>query len=166
MLRRHPVLAPLTLLYLVAVAWITLGPQPLNPQNQDLLRRLLQLWRAVLLPHWPGGAVLLTYNHVEFMANVLMFVPLGVLLVLLMGRRFWWLVILIGVAATCFIETVQRFIPGRVPDIRDIESNSMGAAIGVIVALIATIPAYRRERDRQRVRELEAELIRYRGVGG
>lgn len=164
MFRRHPMLAPLTLVYLAAVACMTLGPQPLDPQNQNLLMRGIHLVRAVLLPRWAPIADEITYNHVEFTANIIMFVPLGIFLVLLMGRRFWWLVILIGVAMTSFIETAQRFIPGRVSDIRDIESNSLGTVIGVVIALIVTIPAYRRERDRQRIRELEAELIRYRRV--
>ena len=164
MFRRHPVLASLTLVYLAAVACLTLGPQPLDPQNQDLLHRALRVARAALVPHWPAVAAQLTYNHVEFTANILMFVPLGILLVLLLGRRFWWLVILIGIAMTTVIENAQRFIPGRVSDFRDIESNSIGTVIGVLFALLVTIPAYRRERDRQRIRELEAELIRYRRV--
>jgi glycopeptide antibiotics resistance protein len=166
MFRRHPVLAPLTLLYLAVVAYLTLGPQPLDSHQQNLLMRAIRAARVVLLPHLPGLAQQLSYHHVEFIANVLMFVPLGVLLVLLFGRRFWWLVIVIGVAMTCAIEGAQHFIPGRVSDFRDIEANSMGAVIGVVVALIVTIPAYRRERDRQRIRELEAELIRYRRVEG
>jgi len=165
MFRRHPVLAPLTFVYLAAVAAVTLGPQPLDPQDQGMLLRAMRLAREVLLPRWPALAAQVTYNHVEFTANVIMFVPLGIFLILLMGRRFWWLVIVMGVAATCFIETAQRFIPGRVPDVRDIESNSIGTVIGVVLALLLTIPAYRRERDRQRVRELEAELIRYRQLG-
>jgi VanZ family protein len=65
---------------------------------------------------------------------------------------------------TGVIETAQRFIPGRVSDVRDLASNSLGGVIGVVVALIVTIPAYRRERDRYRIRELEAELSRYRNT--
>lgn len=166
MFRRHPILAPLTLIYLAAVAWITLGPQPLNHHNQGVLIDALRFVRTVVVPHWPAVAREVTYGHVEFTANILMFVPIGVFLILLLGRRFWWLSVLIGVAMTCFIETAQRFIPGRVPDIRDIESNSLGTIVGVVLALIVTIPAYRRERDRQRIHELEAELIRYRHLAG
>ena len=164
MFRRHPVLAPLTIVYLAIVAWVTLGPQPLDHKQQDWVRALIRAGRALTGHRWPAFAAQLSYNHVEFAANILMFVPLGVFLILLFGRRFWWLVVLVGVAMTCFIETAQRVIPGRVSDIRDIESNSIGTAVGVVLALIVTIPAYRRERDRQRIRELEAELIRYRRV--
>ncbi|MCL2515366.1 MAG: VanZ family protein [Microbacteriaceae bacterium] len=164
MLRRHPVLVPFTLLYLVGVACMTLGPQPLDPQQADLLHRLIAREHAALAPRFPAFAAWLTYNHVEYVANIVMFVPMGFFLVLLLGRRRWWLAILIGVASSGFIETAQLFIPGRVSDIRDIESNSLGTVVGVVIALLVTIPAYRRERDRQRIRELEAELVRYRRV--
>lgn len=164
MFRRHPVLAPLTLLYLAGVAALTLGPQPLDRRQAQWLVALLRRARQLLTPHAPWLARQLTYNHVEFTANIAMFVPIGLLLVLLLGRRPWWLAVLLCVAMTGFIETAQRFIPGRVSDIRDIESNSLGGAIGVALALIVTIPAYRRERERQRIAELEAELVRYRSI--
>ncbi|GAA4181120.1 VanZ family protein [Gryllotalpicola koreensis] len=164
MFRRHPILAPLTLAYLALVAWITLGPQPLDHQRQDWVLVLLHDARAFTAPHWPRLAAQLTYDHAEFLANVAMFAPIGLFLVLLLGRRFWWAAVLLCVAMTGFIETAQRFIPGRVSDVRDIVSNSVGGLVGVIVALIVTIPAYRRERDRHRIRELEAELTRYRNV--
>lgn len=164
MFRRHPVLAPLTIVYLAIVAWITLGPQPIDRRGNHWIYLVLHEGRLLLGPHWPRVAAALTYSHVEFAANILMFLPIGLFLVLLLGRRFWWAAVLISVAMTGAIETAQRFIPGRVSDARDIVSNSLGAVIGVIVALIVTIPAYRRERDRYRIRELEAELSRYRNV--
>ncbi|HEY0249735.1 MAG TPA: VanZ family protein [Gryllotalpicola sp.] len=162
MFRRHPVLAPLTLAYLALVAWVTLGPQPLDHRGQHWLYRMLHEARTVIAPHWPGVAAQISYAHVEFLANIVMFVPIGVFLVLLLGRRLWWLALLACVAMTGVIETAQRFIPGRVSDLRDLESNSLGAAVGVVLALIITVPAYRRERDRRRIAQLEAELAHYR----
>jgi len=164
MFRRHPVLAPLTLVYLAIVAWVTLGPQPLDHKQQHWVLVLMRTARAFVRPHWPRLAEQLSYEHAEFAANVAMFVPVGLFLVLLLGRRFWWLAVFACVAMTGVIETAQRFIPGRVSDVRDIASNSIGGVIGVLVALLVTIPAYRRERDRYRIRELEAELTRYRNT--
>jgi glycopeptide antibiotics resistance protein len=164
MFRRHPVLAPLTLVYLAIVAWVTLGPQPLDHRQQHWVLALVHWARAFVHPHWPRLATQISYDHVEFLANVAMFAPIGLFLVLLLGRRFWWLAVLGCVAMTGVIETAQRFIPGRVSDVRDLASNSLGGVIGVVVALIVTIPAYRRERDRYRIRELEAELSRYRNT--
>lgn len=162
MFRRHPVLAPLTLVYLAVVAWVTLGPQPLDHRQQDWVAAALHYLRRLTGPHFPRFAQQLTYNHVEFAANILMFLPIGLFLVLLLGRRFWWLAVLICVALTGFIESAQRFIPGRVSDVRDIASNSIGGFVGVLIALILTVPGYRRERDRRRIAQLEAELEQYR----
>jgi len=164
MFRRHPVLAPLTIVYLGLVAWITLGPQPLDHHDQEWVDRLLAVARRFTEPHWPRLSAQITYSHLEFVANIAMFVPIGLFLVLLLGRRFWWLAVFVCVAMTGIIEMAQQHLPGRVSDTRDLVSNSLGGIIGVIVALIVTIPAYRRERDRHRIRELEAELTRYRNT--
>jgi VanZ family protein len=51
---------------------------------------------------------------------------------------------------TCGIEFAQLFLPGRVSDVRDILSNSVGAGVGVVIALIVTWPAaMRRARERR-----------------
>jgi glycopeptide antibiotics resistance protein len=83
----------------------------------------------------------LTYSRVEFLANIAMFIPIGVFFVLLMGRKWWFAAILAGIGVTFTIEFVQLFIPSRVPDIRDLIANSLGASVGVFVALVITWPA-------------------------
>jgi VanZ family protein len=78
---------------------------------------------------------------IEFVANILMFVPLGLLLTLLL-RHHWYGVILalvISVAA----ELAQAFIPSREPSLRDVLANVLGAAIGAGIAWIVVL---RRER--------------------
>jgi glycopeptide antibiotics resistance protein len=162
MFRRHPILAPLTLVYLALVAWITLGPQPLDHRGQEWVYTLIRFAHHLTSYRWPRFAAQITYDHVEFLANIAMFLPIGVFLVLLLGRRLWWLAALACVAMSFFIEGAQHFIPGRVSDVRDLESNSLGALIGVVVALVLTIPAYRKERDRRRISQLESELAQYR----
>jgi glycopeptide antibiotics resistance protein len=83
---------------------------------------------------------------VEFLLNVGMFVPLGLFLVLLLGRRAWWLGILFGVGLTVVIEFVQQSLPSRVSDPRDLVANSIGAAVGVLLALVVTASKARRVR--------------------
>jgi glycopeptide antibiotics resistance protein len=80
-----------------------------------------------------------------------MFVPVGLFFLLLLGRRRWWLAILLGVVLTCGIEFAQLFIPTRVSDPRDILANSMGALIGVVAALVVTWPAATRAARRRRL---------------
>ena len=53
------------------------------------------------------------------------------------------------IVLTSMIENVQRSIPGRVSDPRDVAANSIGMFIGIVLALVLTLPAtVRRRRDR------------------
>ena len=163
MFRRHPVLAPLTLLYLAGVAWITLGPQPLDHSQAEWVLRVCDFLRLHLESRLPHVAALITYMNVEFAANVVMFVPVGVFFVVLFGRRLWWLSLVICLGMTGFIESIQHVIPGRVSDVRDLISNSLGGLIGVIIGLIFEMLAWRRELQRERIKELEARVAQYEG---
>ena len=116
-MNRRALLAIVLAAYLLFVGWVTLDPSPPNPAGNPWLIRLLEL-----LP--------LSYDSVEFMANVGLFVPIGVLVVALGGR--WWLGIAVGLALTCGIETAQLFLPARFPDVRDLIANTGGAALGVL----------------------------------
>jgi glycopeptide antibiotics resistance protein len=129
-IRRHPVLVPVTLAYLAVVGWVTLGPQPLDARGMGILRQILRLFARNDLTSW------VTYDLVESSANVAMFVPIGLLFLLLLGGRYWWLAVLIGVALTCAIEFTQLFLPGRYSDPRDILMNSLGALVGVAFGLL------------------------------
>lgn len=139
MFLRHPILSLATLAYLGFVGWITLGPQPFSGSNSIVYRVL-----AILDEHAQTSWV--TYAGLEFTGNVLMFLPIGLFFLLLFGRRRWWLAMLFGVLLTIGIETTQLFLPGRVTDARDVVANSLGALLGVIVALVITAGKARRIR--------------------
>lgn len=140
MFRRHPYLSAATFVYLGVVVWLTLSPQA--PDQRDG-----PLWQfALFLDRFPATQWL-TFNDLEFVANIALFVPLGLFFVLLVGKRRWWLALALAMALTLGIELAQQFIPSRVADPRDILSNSLGAAIGIVVTLsVAAI--------RQRARRL------------
>ncbi|CAN5320371.1 hypothetical protein BH09ACT6_BH09ACT6_03040 [soil metagenome] len=144
MFRRHPVLSVFTLGYLGLVGWITLGPQPLDDRAQGLLAQLLRFFGRHASTEW------IVYDRVEFAANIAMFFPIGLFLLLLLGRRQWWLAIVVGAALTLGIEFTQLFLPGRVSDVRDIVSNTIGASLGVLVWLVLTAGKARRLRRSQR----------------
>jgi glycopeptide antibiotics resistance protein len=129
-LRHRRALQAITVGYLGVVGWITLGPQPLDKRGVGILRSVLGVLAQFDLTRW------ITYDLVEFTANIAMFVPVGLLFLLLVGRRRWWLALGGGVALTCAIEFTQLFLPGRFSDVRDIVANSLGALLGVIVGLI------------------------------
>jgi glycopeptide antibiotics resistance protein len=132
MLHRHPFLSVVTLAYLAFVGWVTLGPQPLDSTNNGWLLRALGFFARHDSTDW------ITYGRVEFAANVGMFIPIGVFLVLLFGRRLWWLAIVMGVILTGSIEFTQQFLPTRYPDVRDLVANAGGAVLGVGFALVLT----------------------------
>jgi hypothetical protein len=78
-----------------------------------------------------------SYDLLEFSANVLLFVPLGLFGVLVVGLRFWWAPLIFGVAATVVIETVQAMLlPERMSSTSDIVANSIGAALGVAAGCV------------------------------
>ena len=109
--------------YLLFVGWVTLNPAPPNPARNELLLQLLKI-----LP--------ISYDALEFTANIGMFVPIGALVAIL--SRHLWIGIVVGIALTCGIEFTQQFLPARFPDVRDLVANSLGALLGVAgVALLS-----------------------------
>ena len=143
MFRRHPFLSFVTFAYLGVVAWLTLGPQPFDESNDGWLWRMLRFFGRYDLTEW------ITYQRVEFTANVLMFIPVGTFFLLLFGRRLWFAAIAAGAALTVVIETVQRYLPNRVSDVSDIIANSTGAFIGVMLGLMLTMASSRRRRNKK-----------------
>lgn len=147
MLHRHPFLSLLTLAYLGFLALVTLTPGSEQPDYQGLAERVL-----VRLQRYPDLDPLtsrLSVERIEFLANIGLFVPLGVFLLLLVGTRFWLVAMAAGIVLTSMIESVQREIPGRVSDPRDVAANSIGMFVGIVLAVVLTLPAaLRRRRER------------------
>lgn len=146
MLHRHPLLSLLTLAYLGFVAWLTLTPGSLAPTQSDLALRVLARLQRYEELSW------LTYDRAEFLANIALFVPVGLFLLLLVGTRFWWIAAALAFAMTSAIETAQRSIPGRVPDERDLLANTAGALVGIVIGVVLTLPATIRRGRAKRAR--------------
>ena len=126
--RRLVPLIGVTTAYLALVAWITLGPAPWRAEgNQAPL--------GVLTPSiWLDRATWSTGSSFEFTANILMFVPVGVLFAMLLGARRWLLALGAATLLTCAIEVAQIPLDDRISDPRDLLANSAGAAIGLALA--------------------------------
>jgi len=125
------VLAVLSAVYLWAVAALTLRAQPYGSDLASALNRLLEWFAQRPATAW------ITFDLVEFWANVAMFVPLGVIAVLWFGVRGWWTAPLLGLVISGAIETAQAvFLDTRVPDARDLFANTLGAVIGMLVILL------------------------------
>ena len=151
MFHRHPFLSLVTFAYMGFVGMVTLTPETRAPIPIGLVVRVLDAF------HRRGYLETLTVYRVEFLANIAMFVPIGVFLLLLVGAERWWIALLLPFFLTAFIETAQRSIPGRVSDPRDILANTLGGIAGVFLAMILTLPSTLRGQRRRR-RERAAQL--------
>ncbi len=147
MLHRHPFLSVLTVLYLGFLGLVTLSPGQDQPDYYGLIDRVLA--RLQRYPDLDPLTYRLSPERIEFVANIGLFVPLGVFLLLLVGTRLWFVALMAGVVLTSMIEAVQQAIPGRVSDPRDVAANSIGMFVGIGLALLLTLPAtLRRNRER------------------
>jgi VanZ family protein len=111
-------------LYGVVLAAIAFWPVPVDSGATGLLKAI-----SAAIP-W------LSYDVIEVTANILLFVPFGILLALVLPRRRW-AVLPIAFAATLLIEFSQAlFLSERTPSIRDVVANLIGAAIGLAIVLL------------------------------
>lgn len=110
--------------YLVTVLRITQWPELADEASLGALHAALAWLHARGLP----GAV--DVAAVEALANVVMFVPFGVLLPLA-ARRGPLLAVPAGAGFSVAIELSQlAFFPGRVATVQDVVMNTLGAAAG------------------------------------
>ncbi len=118
--------------YAVALALVAFWPVPVDSGAGPFLRAITHAFPV------------LTYARIEFSANILMFVPLGLLLSFIL-RRERWLVLPIAFLTTVTIETGQAIaLAARTPSVLDIIANTAGACAGMLLA--AFIEALQRSR--------------------
>lgn len=129
-----------------AILLVTLGPVPQRLVGSEAPLGVLSLSEWLDPTTWSQG------RAYEFGLNLIMFVPWGVLAVLALGARRWWLAVLLGVALTLSIEILQIPSP-RISDPRDLVANSIGALFGIVIGMLALAPgAIARRRQTARLR--------------
>jgi VanZ family protein len=83
------------------------------------------------MPGW------IDYAFIESAANVLLFVPLGALVVRIFGSRYWWTGGAAGLVLSALIELAQfLFLPARYPTLLDVAANTGGATLGSLLTLL------------------------------
>jgi VanZ family protein len=115
--RRRPTSWLLVVGTLLLILFATLGPTALPPRGVPMVD-----WCFTCGSQW----------GVDFVLNILLFVPLGLAL-RLAGVPVRSAVAAI-VAATCAIELIQLLIPGRISSTGDLLANATGGIIGYAVA--------------------------------
>lgn len=117
-------------LYVAALALIAFWPTPVDRPVEVPIRRAVDWSRS-------HGAEAVTYPLIESLGNVALFVPVGFLLVLILGASRWWLSLMIGVALSSAIELTQHvFLSGRFSTVDDVLANSIGTAVGTVLGVL------------------------------
>jgi glycopeptide antibiotics resistance protein len=130
----------LVMAYGLVVILATMWPTPLDQGFASSINRLLAVLHRNGVPEWFG------YSKLEFTANVFMFVPLGFLVSMLLPVRVWWLALVICPGLSVAIELTQAFaLSARFATVSDVVSNSIGALIGALVAVILRAMIYDRD---------------------
>ncbi|WP_245631562.1 VanZ family protein [Curtobacterium ammoniigenes] len=111
--------------------WPTHVDRPVAPE----LSAVLTFLHHHGVPRW------FDYNTVQFSANIILFMPFGALVASMFPRSLWWSSVALGASASFLIEFVQEeFLHGRTADPGDVLSNTIGAAVGGLLAAAAGGP--------------------------
>ncbi|WP_104165749.1 VanZ family protein [Cryobacterium sp. N22] len=141
--------------YAAIILVATLWPTPLDQGYQASIDKLLAVLYRNGVPLWFG------YNKLEFSANVLMFIPLGFLVALLLPGRIWWLALILCPAMSIAIELTQAFaLSARFATVTDVISNSLGAVIGIMIAVMLRAIVYERDQKVIALAAWRAQYIR------
>ncbi len=128
MLRRSALWVGLA--YLTALTLIAFWPAPVDRNVHGSISSVVLWLHEHGIPGWLG------YNTIEFGANIALFVPAGLLIVVLAGAHRWWWGPLVGTLVSCAIELGQLlFLPDRFATMNDVVANSLGAALGSLLAV-------------------------------
>jgi glycopeptide antibiotics resistance protein len=128
-------------LWLVAVVLIVLTPSPVDTRANVFLVRALAALHRRGIPTW------FDYPFVEFTANIVMFVPLGLFFFILAPRGWRWLGPLLGLLLSATIELTQLVVlPQRVATPYDVVANAFGALVGTVLAWVQLQDRGRRRR--------------------
>ena len=119
--------------FLLGLAALTLTPSRIEQVMPNLLDLILGAAHRL-------GWESLDFTRLEILANVLVFVPVGILAFVLLPRRVWLLALLVGPLLSVAIETAQRVaLPHRAATVTDVVANSAGALLGVALAVLCTL---------------------------
>ena len=120
--------------YLLALGWIVFAPGEDAERATGVVAWVAEALAGVGVAYDPAYVVL------EFLANIVLFVPFGALIALSL-RLPWWAVVALGFAVSVAIELVQLALPTRHSTILDVIANTTGAGVGVL--LVAALIAWR-----------------------
>lgn len=126
-------------IYGILLLTVAFWPTPVDRPFESVIARVLGELHEHGMPAFIG------YGFLEFSANVALFVPAGLIFALLLPVRRWPVMFLCGPVLSFAVELAQAtLLPARYATSSDVLANSVGAALGVAIALAARFMAGRR----------------------
>ncbi|MEV7578637.1 MULTISPECIES: VanZ family protein [unclassified Microbacterium] len=93
-----------------------------------------------VMARWVAEAGIAPYQQsavvLEILANVALFVPVGLLLPFAWPRLRLWQVTLAGGLLSVVIESVQGLMPSRFPTLSDVIANTTGTFLGAVITCL------------------------------
>jgi VanZ family protein len=124
---------------LVGVLVVGLLPNRVDGGVERPIRAFIDTLQAAGAPDW------VNYDLVDFLANILFFVPIGLLGAVLLPRRLWWLAMPVGLLLSAALELGQAaFLPQRFASWTDVLANTLGAVLGALIGAAMRQAAARR----------------------
>lgn len=105
------------------------GPPPKNKLNLEFFRDKVQYWQTSALHTRPESIEF----YKDFIGNILLYIPLPFLLFYALGVKTFSRLLLISIATSVSVETLQYVLNIGVADIDDVFLNSLGALIGILI---------------------------------
>ena len=135
----------LAIVYFLALAAMVLWPSPVDRPVDGALFQLIGWLHSRGVPQWFIG-----YRKVEFVANILLFVPFGAIVASRLPLKRWWLAPAAAAALSSAIELGQALLlPQRVSDWHDIVANTAGALAGAIALVVVRALVQKPARSRR-----------------
>ncbi|TDT85953.1 VanZ like protein [Arthrobacter sp. AG258] len=116
----------------VPLALVAFWPTPVDQPVSGQLAIVLNFLHHHGIPRW------FNYDFVERSANVGLFLPVGFVAALAFPNKKWWQIGAFGMLVSGCIELGQLlFLHSRFASPSDVMTNTSGAVIGALVALLA-----------------------------
>jgi VanZ family protein len=128
---RKPLAVLALLSYLIVLVGTTLWPKPVDGEGllAKITSDLLIFTSKISWLDW------IQYNELEAIANVFLYIPLGMFLVAFAPRTRTLVLVLIPVIISLVAEGSQRlFLPDRYATINDVLYNALGGVIGIFIS--------------------------------
>lgn len=129
----HRILLSVLTLYLLALACVVLWPTPVDQTSGQYLKLVLDWLHVHGIPLW------FNYSVVEWLSNVVMFLPFGFLVAQYFKNWRVSKTILLGLIVSAVIESAQfLFFEQRTASVLDILANTLGTFLGSSIFVVFT----------------------------